>query len=45
LELTSDVADFKDVENVDPNKANLPTVKQEAYFMAKDLAKEFIAID
>lgn len=45
MELTSDVADFKGNQDVDPKEANLPTIIQEAYFMAKDPGKEFIAID
>lgn len=44
MELTSDVTDFKGTQDVDP-KTNLPTIIQEAYFMAKDPAKEFITID
>lgn len=39
MELTSDVADFKDTQDVDPNEESLPTVKQEAHFMAKDPEK------
>lgn len=45
MELTSDVADFKGNQDVDPNEANLPIIIQEAYFMAKEPGKEFIAID
>lgn len=46
MELASDVADFKDTQDVDPhNQESLPIDKQEAHFMTKDLAKEFIVID
>ena len=45
MELASNVADFKGNQNVDPNEANLPTIIQEAYFMAKDPGREFTATD
>lgn len=45
MELTSDVADFKGNQDVDPNEADPPIIIQEAYFMAKEPGKEFIAID
>lgn len=38
LELTSDAADFKGTQEA-PKEANLPTVTQEVYFMAKDPGK------
>lgn len=43
MELTSDVVDFKGNQDIDAKEANLPTIIQEAYFMARDPAKEFIA--
>lgn len=48
MELVSDVADFKDTQDVDdppPHQESLPIAKQEAHFMTKDLAKEFTVID
>lgn len=44
MELLSDVADFKDTQDVDdppPHQESLPIAKQEAHFMTKDPAKEF----
>lgn len=42
----SDVADFKDTQDVDPpNQESLPIAKQEAYFMTEDPAKELTVID
>lgn len=35
----------KAIKDIDPNEANLPIIIQEAYFMAKEPGKEFIAID
>lgn len=45
MELTSDVADFKGNQDIDPKEADLPTIRQEAYFMARDPENEFTAID
>lgn len=46
MELVSDVADFKDTQDVDPpNQESLPIAKQEAYFMTEDPAKELTVID
>lgn len=47
MELVSDVADFKDTQDVDdpPHQESLPIAKQEAHFMTKDPAKEFTVID
>ena len=39
MELTSDVADFKGNQDTETNEADLPTIIQEAYFMARDPQK------
>lgn len=45
MELTSDVDDFKGNQDTDPKEADLPQCCWEAYFMARNPAKEIIDID